>query len=125
MRFVPLLLLAACASEPSNDITGPYTGPTTRFVVDRIDLPMMNTESREFGDDLNGDGIVDNQLGMVVATLANFDTVTTHGADMIAAGAIASSVEIVADNFGDSIASVRYLGADGELGVAVGGRFEA
>jgi len=125
MRFVPLLLLAACASNANDDITGPYSGPTTRFVVDAIDVPMTNTQAREFADDLDGNQALDNQLGMVLSTLSYNDNLTTHSADMIAAGALASSVEIVADNFGDSIASVRYLGAEGEDAIAVGGRFDA
>jgi hypothetical protein len=125
MRLVPFLLLAACASESSKDITGPYTGPTHRFVVDVIETPNTNTQAREFADDLNGDQAVDNQLGMVFSTLMSNGNLTTHGADMIAGGAIASSVEIVADDLtNDSIASVLYRGADGEAAIAVGGSFE-
>ena len=123
MRFVPLLLLAACATEPT-DITGPYTGPTTRFVVDSIDVPTNNTTARVFADDLDGNNTPDNQLGSLLGSLASYDNLTTHGNDMIAAGAIASSVEIVADNFADdSTVSVLYRGADGESAVAVGGTF--
>jgi hypothetical protein len=121
MRFVPLLLLAACATEPT-DIKGPFTGPTTRFVVDSIDLPTTIAMAREYADDLDGNGTPDNQLGTVFGQLAAYDNLTTHGKDMIASGAIASSVEIVADNFtDDSTVSVLYRGADGEVAVAVGG----
>ena len=39
--------LAACGSEPvSDDIVGPFTGPTTRFVVDRFTLPATGEQSR-------------------------------------------------------------------------------
>jgi hypothetical protein len=126
MRFVPLLLLAACATEPSGDVTGPYTGPTHRFVVDAIDVPLTNTKAREYADDLDGNKTPDNQLGMVLSTLSYNGNLTTHGADMIAAGAISSSVEIVAHDLqDDSIVSVLYRGAPGEQAVAVGGSIEA
>lgn len=121
MRFVPLLLLAACATEPT-DIKGPFTGPTTRFVVDSIDVPTTNSAARAYADDLDGNNTPDNQLGSLLSSLAGDDNLTTHGKDMIAAGAIASSVEIVADNFSDDpVVSVLYRGADGEAAVAVGG----
>lgn len=118
-----LLLIAACASEPgTGDITGPFTGTTHRFAVDAIDMPATNSEAREFADDLDGDGDADNQLGMVVASLASQDLTTKYGADMIAAGAIASSFEIVADDLmNDPTVSVLYRGADGEAAIAVGG----
>lgn len=118
-----LLLIAACASEPgTEDITGPFTGTTHRFAVDAIELPTTNTGAREFGDDLNGDGSPDNQLGMVVSTLRSMELMTAHGSDMIASGAIASSFEIVADDLmNDPTVSVLYRGADGEDAVAVAG----
>ena len=72
MRYLPFLLLAACASETSNhDVVGPFTGESRRFVVDRIELPMNNTQAREHAGDLDGDGVRDNQLGMVISTLAS------------------------------------------------------
>lgn len=127
MRLVPLLLLAACGSEPSDgDITGPYTGPTHRFVVDAIDVPMNNTTAREYADDLDGNKTRDNQLGSVLSSLSGNGNLTTHGPDMIAAGSIASSVEIVAHDLeNDPIVSVLYRGAPGEAAIAVGGSLEA
>jgi hypothetical protein len=118
----PLLFLAfaACATESAPDIE--YTGEARRFVVDSIAVPLNNSEARQFGLDLNGDRTVDNQLGMVIATLTNFDDVTEHGADMVASGVIASSVEIVADDFAnDDTVAVRYFGADGEHAELIGG----
>lgn len=118
-----LLLIAACASEPgTDDITGPFTGPTHRFAVDAIELPTTTTQAREVADDLNGDDIVDNQIGMVIGSLHSQNLATKHAPDMIAAGAIASSFEIVADDLqNDPTVSVLYRGADGETAVAVAG----
>jgi hypothetical protein len=40
------------------------------FVIDKELVPTTNTQAREYGLDLNGDMTVDNQLGMVLSTLA-------------------------------------------------------
>lgn len=41
------------------------------YVVDRILVPNNNPEARAYGLDLDGNLVVDNQLGMVMATFAN------------------------------------------------------
>lgn len=41
------------------------------FVFDTVTMPANNTQAREAGFDLNGDDVVDNQLGMVLATFAS------------------------------------------------------
>ena len=46
-------------------------GPHTHYVADHVYVPTNNNEAREDGLDLNGDGTVDNQLGMVLSALAN------------------------------------------------------
>ncbi len=123
--LVCCLPLVACVSgSDDSEVVGPFTGETRRFVVDSITVPHTNTEARELGGDLTGDERVDNQLGMVIATLSNMGNVTTHGSEIIAAGAVASSVEITADSFtNDRTVSVRLVGADGEDATATGGRF--
>ncbi|HUS29041.1 MAG TPA: hypothetical protein VMZ53_11035 [Kofleriaceae bacterium] len=102
---------------------GPFTGTTHRYVVDSIELPKTNTQAREFGDNLDGLRGVDNQLGMVVSTISSQGLGTTHGPDMIAAGALSSSFEIVADDLAnDDTVSVIYRGNDASGGQPVGGR---
>ena len=123
-RFAVLALaLSACASEgpPRDDVTGPYTGPIRRYVVDRFELPTSSTRARELGDDLDGDQSVENQLGLTFTTLSSFGNLTTHAPDMIASGALASIVQIQAD---DDTARVWFYGAEGDEAVAVGGRIE-
>jgi hypothetical protein len=124
MGFVAL---AACAAQPADDgdVVGPFSGPTHRFVVDGFTLPRSNTDARAFGADLDGDRNVDNQLGMVLGTLASFELTTSHAAAIIASGAIASSVTVQADDLEDDrTVKVSYLGADGAPAVHVGGRLE-
>jgi hypothetical protein len=43
----------------------------THFVVEKMMLPATNSQARDYGLDLNGDQTVDNQLGMVIATLSS------------------------------------------------------
>jgi len=93
-----ILLLAGCFGSSNNDVVGPFTGASHRFVVDGFSLPVDNISARRFGGDLSGDGIADNQAGQVIGTMAGEKDITTHTADMIAAGALASHVEILADN---------------------------
>lgn len=122
MRYLPLLVLVACANPPSDDVVGPFTGEARRFVVDKIELPTSTTIARQWASDLDGDRNGDNQLGSVIATLATQGDVTEHGDAIIEAGAIASTVIITADDFAtDPSVSVLYVGADGDTGIAVGG----
>lgn len=115
-----MFALAACAADPADDIH--YTGETQRYVIDQIAVPLNNTEARMFGADLNGDKSVDNQLGMIIGTLNSIGDITQHGQDMVASGMIASSVEIVADDFHtDQTVALRYIGADGDEAELVGG----
>lgn len=123
LRASLLLSLAACTSSPtSDDVVGPFTGATHRFVIDRFELPLNNNAARSVGDDLDGDGIIDNQLGMLIGTLALQGHTTAHADDMIAAGALSSVVEIQADDLQrDSSVGVWYYGAQGDPATPVGG----
>src|SRR5258708_5970768 len=95
------LLLAACgdnagsvvdaAIADTHVIDTPIDTPTiaqhTHYIIDKVTVPASNTQARMLGLDLNGDGTVDNQLGMVFATLAgmgfplqaNVDFAIDHG----------------------------------------------
>lgn len=119
------LSLAACVGSDPDDIVGPFTGETRRFVVDSITVPRSNTEAREMGGDINGDGAADNGLGMVIGTLANMGNVTPYEGEIIAAGGIQSTVEITADSFtNDKSVGVTLVGVEGETATVNGGRFE-
>ncbi|MGE5186423.1 MAG: hypothetical protein ACM31C_30415 [Acidobacteriota bacterium] len=65
--------LIACGSDSGQPVP---QGAHYHYVVNQINVPTNNTQSRAYGLDLNGDGTVDNQLGMVLGTLvstAHFD----------------------------------------------------
>jgi hypothetical protein len=121
-----LLFLAACGSSSSDDVTGPFTGTTQRFVVDRISVPRTTQDTDRFAGDLDGNGMRDNKLGLVASVLATTNDATFDQQDMIASGALASYVEIQANDLtDDDSVGVRYFGGDGEPATVCGGTFVA
>lgn len=74
------------AAMPDALIDAPAPPPNAhRYVIDHERLPTTNNEARTYGLDLDSDGVVDNQLGMVIGTLAGmgFDVEAplTHAID--------------------------------------------
>ena len=69
-------------------------GAHYHYVVNKALVPTNNNESREYGLDLNGDGTPDNQLGMVLGTLAGmgFDIQAT-----IDTAVLEGSISLLAD----------------------------
>jgi len=124
VRLLVVTCLVACSS--SNDVAGPFTGEAQRFAIDRIVVPRDSAESDRYADDLDGDGKPENQLGLVSAVLASTNDLSIDALDMIASGALASTIEIQADDLEtDSSVGVRYFGGEGDPATVVGGRFEA
>lgn len=86
MKRILLVALAACGNDSSRPIDAqmidakvdapadalidaPAASPNAhRYVVDHEILPANNTQARTNALDLNNDGQVDNQLGMVIST---------------------------------------------------------
>ena len=124
MRWLLVLALAACSSSSSEDVRGPFTGEVRRYVVDRISVPSTSDETAMFAGDLDGNGVAENKLGLATATLGTTNDLTRDAQDMIASGALASIVEIQADDLAnDDAVGVRYLGADDSPAIAAGGVF--
>lgn len=118
-----LLLLCACSSSGSDDVKPPFTGEVHRFVVDRMKVPMTADDTAMFAGDLDGNGTNENKLGLATASLASTNDLSTDAADMIASGALASIVEVQADDLtNDDAVGVRYLGAEGDAAIVAGGR---
>lgn len=71
MRRTVLLGLVAVASAACVEDDKPPIpeGEYYQYAIGSIAMPMNNNEAREYGLDLNGDATVDNQLGMIFATL--------------------------------------------------------
>jgi len=109
MRHALLVILVACGggsntppdAPPDAVLDAPEPPPgVTRFIIDKENIPTTNTQARTFALDLDGDGMVDNQLGMVLSTLAGqgFDV---QGATDVAVshGDILQLVELTATTF--------------------------
>jgi len=67
MRAFAWMAVSLCACADPLPIGGEHHS----YVVSRQQVPVNNTLARELGLDLNGDGTVDNQFGMVLATFAS------------------------------------------------------
>lgn len=123
-QLVIAAVLAACSQD--SDVVGPYSGPTHRYVVDRITVPHDAEAAGALAADLDGDGMGDNKLGYATAVLAVTSDLSPHASDMIASGALASTVEIRADDLlADDRVGVWYYGAAGDPADPFGGRVSA
>jgi hypothetical protein len=70
-RIHPLLLLSALplVAVACSDGDPQPEGPHHQYVVSQASVPASNPQATEYGLDLNGDKVVDNQLGSVLAAL--------------------------------------------------------
>ena len=130
MRVLLLAALVACANpQPGSgdgDVVGPFTGETHRFAIDRFDLPGNSTEAKLEGDDLTGDGTVDNQVGALIASLIIDKDLAPNPQDLSATGLLPTTIEIQANNlFNDDHVGVSYVGRPGDSAIPVGGTFDA
>lgn len=117
-------VLVSCGVEPTKEVVGPFTGETRRFVVSRVELPGSLGDATAMADDLDGDEMVDNRLGDMIGSLVTQGRAAKHPDQMIAAGVIASFVEVTADHFErDTSVSVRYLGTSESAAIVAGGKF--
>lgn len=116
-------VLAACGGgDDGGDIRGPFTGEVHRFYLTSFQLPIDNTSTLALGADFDADGKIDNALGTILTSLGVAGDLTPHGPDMIASGAIASYLEIQADDLDDDpTVGVTFFGKDGDPATVMGG----
>ncbi len=113
----------ACGDPASHDVVGPFTGSVHRFIIDRIDLPRDANESAQVAADLDGDGMPENKFGNATAALATANDLSPDAADMIAAGALQSFIELQADDLSDDDSvGIRYIGGENDAAEMFGGR---
>lgn len=121
-RLVLCAMLAACGGDEDSDVRGPFTGEVHRFYLTSFQLPIDNTSTNACGTDLDGDGKVNNALGTILTALGVAGDLTPHGPDMIASGAIASYIEIQADDLDDDpTVGVTFFGKEGDASIVMGG----
>lgn len=111
-----VLLLAACgddngatpidaAIDVAIDVPLPVDAPPppvghSHYVIDSVQVPTTNLEARNFGQDLDGNTTIDNQLGQVLATFAaqgfEVQAATTESVDR---GTSITLLDLFANNF--------------------------
>jgi hypothetical protein len=123
MAYRPFLLAAAClplVACGGDDGQPTPEGMHYHYVANQVYVPTSNTQAREYGLDLNADGTVDNQLGMVLSTLAGmgFDIQATIDT-AVAEGGIILLVDFQTKDFMNTTAAgiQVYLG-DNEMPAA-------
>ena len=123
------LVLAACGTHSTpEDVIGPYTGEVHRYYLDDVTVPRTSDEVTRFGDDLDGDMHVENELGATLAALSeNGNDITTHARDILAASPTHTTLEIHADDLmNDKWVGVTLRGTDDDVqAVEVGGHLVA
>src|SRR5688500_9626502 len=109
MAFRPFLLAAACmplVACGGEDGQPTPEGTHYHYVANQVFVPTTNTQAREYGLDLNADGTTDNQLGMVLSTLAGmgFDIQATIDT-AVAEGSIILLVDFQTKDFTNTTAA--------------------
>jgi len=78
----------------------PMPAGTVHYIIDHVMIPTTNAQARQYGLDLNADGTVDNQLGMVLAAFSNTGTPVQAGVDYaVDHGTSLQLAELVASSF--------------------------
>jgi hypothetical protein len=99
---------------PPLDAPAPQMGHH-HYVIDSLLVPTNNNEARAYGQDLNGDLTIDNQLGMVLATLEaqgfEIQGTTTQSVDR---GTTITLIDLGADDFTTAPAATfaMFVGAN-------------
>lgn len=121
-----VLLVVGCSSDTGGDVKGPFSGDVHRYKVDKLTLPSTTALQNEFAGDLDGDESVDNQLGLIVAAITQTNDTNKHVPDIIASGALASVLELQADDLlNDGAVGATYIGEAGTDATAAGGVLSA
>lgn len=103
------MLLAGCGTDPAPVPTGPHA----QYVMRDLVIPATNSAAREYSLDLNGDRAIDNQLGMVFATLKSLGLgVDSTAREAVVRGGMTLLVDLQTPDFSASdLAGVTtYLG---------------
>lgn len=132
MAFRPFLLtaallpmsLVACGGGDEDTIVP--EGEHYHYVVNKASVPTSNTEARDYGLDLDGDGVKDNQLGSVLSLLVGqgLDIQSTIDS-AVAEGSIILLVDFQTKDFASTTAAgIQVFLGDNEMPAACMGTEE-
>lgn len=111
MKAVILALMAIGCGDNDQRVEGDHY----QYVVDELRVPSNNLTARESALDLDGDGIVENQLGQIFSLLHQFELgVGDTAREAVLRGGLVMLAELVTMDFEDSKLSgfTTYLGGD-------------
>jgi hypothetical protein len=99
------MTFVACSDGGSEPPPTPE-GPHYQYVSSEAFVPTNNNQAREYGLDLNGDKTPDNQLGMVLGTLATMN-IDVQGSitDAVLEGSIILLVDLQTEDFTNTTAA--------------------
>lgn len=105
---LPALILDAAETPDSVPDAGEPLpeGPHYQFVAKQLFVPTSNVQARDYGFDLNGDGGIDNQFGMVLSTLGGMGFEIQSTIDTaVAEGSIIHLVDFQTNDFSNTPAA--------------------
>ncbi|HEX4452094.1 MAG TPA: hypothetical protein VH143_14545 [Kofleriaceae bacterium] len=120
MRLLVLVPILAACTAADTEIATPDSGATQRFVIDDFTFPTSEDEATALGSDLDGDGFVDNEIGMAISALSTEADIRddTSIRALIGSGQVPSSIEIFGS---DDVVGVRYDATQGSGGTVLRG----
>lgn len=107
-------VLASCAASPSAPPT-PESGEHIRLVLDDVTLPADGSAASGVAVDFNGDGILDNVIGDVIAALVGLGGEARDDASvrsLIGSGGVPSVIDVF--GAGSDVVGIEYQGRAGD-----------
>jgi hypothetical protein len=118
MRLLALVPILAACTAADTEIATPDSGAYQRFVIDDFTFPTSEDEAKAFGSDLDGDGMVDNEIGLAISALSTQADIRDDASvrALIGSGQVPSSLEIFGS---DDVVGLQYFATQGSAGAVL------
>jgi hypothetical protein len=106
------LAMGACCTACGDNAEPEVRGPHRTFAMTKQLLPLLYSRSPEYGEDLDGDGEVDNQMGAALNTFRSYGLETQEFTDQLLDQgllAMAIDIQIPGPNDGPSAAGLTTV----------------
>ena len=110
-RSLVLVAVVAC----TDNVPPPPVGAHYHYVMSGEHVPRSNTEARNWGLDLDGNSSIDNQLGMVLATLTSMGfEIPANAERAIDRGEVVVLIDLQTSSFSNNSSAgfTLYTGTD-------------
>jgi hypothetical protein len=120
MRLLALVPILAACTAADTEIATPDSGAYQRFVIDDFTFPTSEDEAKAFGSDLDGDGMVDNEIGLAISALSTQADIRDDASvrALIGSGQVPSSLEIFGS---DDVVGLQYFATQDGAGAVLRG----